>query len=327
MDRLSSELILGIFRNLDCQDRFSLMRVSKHWYQIVEENKSLWRRLVTLKVRKSESDLPLLFKFDEKSGSTLQEVSIFLEIKTEREDEVAKILQVLEKSKDTLQKVILEDCSSARESSLEFLNGLIWRLPHLVDCKIKSILWTSRVQFKELGGNEVATECSENLSNLRVLWCSLKDFTFTLDPQFLKNLASLWLKRTLEELVLRKLLDKASHTLKHLSIYPTNHEQNLSISPLQFPRLQVLEISLGLDSKLWSWLLILTTTKLIVLSHRLPLNLPSVSALWLSQEPFSGRLPQRCPLLQTLRLSQLHLSYALTSELEEDLLVMLELGR
>lgn len=168
----------------------------------------------------------VLAKFDEKSGSALQKVVIFVDTKMKGKGKPPSIVQILERSKETLEEVFIED-SITSPARLEVFNELIYRLPRLVDCRLMNDLWeVSRVELMASGGNELTSEGNKNLSSLKVLWISVMEPTFSLHPEFLNNLSSLRLEGVMEEYLLRRLLDSASQTLKHLFITTASTHQH-----------------------------------------------------------------------------------------------------
>lgn len=82
---LPPEILLPIFKTLDSREMVCMMRVSKSWLEVIEENQSLWRRLILPKKEKedeeeNEWEPSVLELWDQKTSSSLQEVSIHVQL-------------------------------------------------------------------------------------------------------------------------------------------------------------------------------------------------------------------------------------------------------
>ena len=102
IDKLSSDLLLAVFKNLDSQQMVKVVRVKKEWLEIIEENSSMWRKLILPK-RDLGWGLQALRVFDEKSGSKLTEISIDLSLK--RSEKVDELVEIVERSRETLKSL------------------------------------------------------------------------------------------------------------------------------------------------------------------------------------------------------------------------------
>lgn len=71
----SSDVLLSIFSHLDFRHRPIERAVCKDWLAVVDNNKSLWRVFEWIQKEK-ESPRTIVNWFDDKSGSSLEEVSI-----------------------------------------------------------------------------------------------------------------------------------------------------------------------------------------------------------------------------------------------------------
>ena len=75
-DTILSEMLLEFFKRLDCKERVRARVVCKEWRNIIDQNRSLWRSLDFDVDVNDEAEPKALVLFDEKSQSTLQDVSV-----------------------------------------------------------------------------------------------------------------------------------------------------------------------------------------------------------------------------------------------------------
>lgn len=86
MENIPSDIRLGIFKYLTSVEASLVREVCQDWFQIPEENESLWRSLVPPLRWPSEPNVLSYHKinalnlFDEKSHSTMREIIIECEI-------------------------------------------------------------------------------------------------------------------------------------------------------------------------------------------------------------------------------------------------------
>ncbi|MCO5556954.1 hypothetical protein L7F22_010509 [Adiantum nelumboides] len=97
MERLSCDVLLSIFNNIDSIQVVSVKRVNKKWSEIIDDSKSLYRVLI-LPTKEKGWDLKPLELFDKKSQSSLKQVSMEFDGKETRE----AVFEILDRSKATL---------------------------------------------------------------------------------------------------------------------------------------------------------------------------------------------------------------------------------
>lgn len=107
MDQLPSEILLPVFKQLTSIEMVIVLRVCKARYEVIDENKALWRRLVLPK-REPGWDSSIAELFDRKSCSSLQEISMQVMWKLKDDSkEMELLMEALERSQETLQVVQL----------------------------------------------------------------------------------------------------------------------------------------------------------------------------------------------------------------------------
>lgn len=291
---LPSDVLLDVFKTLNSQDMVKMERVSRKWYDVIEENKSLWRRLI-LPSGKHGWDLPIFERFDEKSESGLVEIS--LEVGFEEEEEVIPFVELLEKSKKTLQVIsITQVLYSDKIDSI--LSELSWKLPNLVDFRLLDtkhplgcILLTG--QQKQVD----KPQTNDGSSRLKVLWLVELGTLFESHPQIFRNLKSLHLVSQVDTEDLRRILESSSKTIKHLSI-GTRNLPPLQLPPLELSRLELLQLRSSCGTEYPSWMKIPRSSTIQIHNFN---SSPWVSSLSTSEPGLILVMVERCPTLSVLR--------------------------
>lgn len=338
MSRLPSDVLVPIFKNLNSKDMVQDMSVSKEWAQTINETKKLWRKLV-LPNRERGWHLDILRQFDEKSESTLEEVS-FKTNCFRRPD--FGFNHYFEKNKASLTHLKItidtEFFSNTMMSDYQYskkVSELPLKLPNLVDCRImvntELDRFTERVKLvhhldetqrvitallsEHLVGYKEEEERKKALpdesSKLKVLWIPHVSPILHSHPEILDNLSSLHILAPFDPSILSNLLRKGpANKLKHLGVvfrkapvFTFNFAPPEGpIVPVTLPQLRVLEISV--EKEYPSWLRIPTSAAIIIFWNspaKIPLNLPSISKLWIKGTRTFTNLHCRCPLLKELR--------------------------
>lgn len=264
------------------------MRVCKEWFEVIEEHKSMWRR-VRLPKRELGWNTSHLELFDRKSQSSLVEVSMDVNLTYEPSNDL--FMETLEKSKGTLRTIHFT--TSKNYYDVQDLSDLSWRLPSITDFRVtKSDL------------EQVILIMPEVQTNLKVLWIGWSPVLFRSHLFLLGNLSSLnldfWINGDNDSSV-RQILETPSATLKHLKLSFVDVQE---FPPLDFPILQVLQIQYrnGLGQPGYpSWLRIPTSSTLII-HGEIPtsVELPSISKLRVDHS--LSCLANRSPLLTELRI-------------------------
>lgn len=147
MQQTPSEVLLPIFKRLNCQEKVKARAVSKHWRSSIEEHQSLWRSAIYLKL-KGQWNNALLQLYDEKSGGTLEKVSIHVHLDIAAEDEFKdhpdprllgisrRTRETLSRSQRTLRAVVLQVNDEASGPVGEETLDLSWKLPNLVKFRV-----------------------------------------------------------------------------------------------------------------------------------------------------------------------------------------------
>lgn len=296
MDRLSSHLLLSIFKWLDSLEVVKIRPVCPKWLEIIEENRSLWRRPV-LPHRKNGWQPSTLELFDRKSQSTLEDVSIHLDTGLWRQKEL--LPELLERSKDSLRFLFIyvEDFPS-----ISPLYDLSLKLPRLVEFRVSRLIYESwsKVLLKrnETEDND-GPHPEQNLSNLKILQCYDCPRLIELHLNLLDNLSSLSLFIPLSFSEWRRILEVPSRKLTHSRMGISFGANIFQYPPLSLPKLKLLQVRTEL-SILPQWLRIPSTSTFISEDSTTPISLPSISILCLTNLIEIQRLRKHCPLLEEL---------------------------
>lgn len=293
MKALPSDVQLSLFKVLDSNDMVRLSRVSKTWLEVLENNDSLWKRLI-LSEKENGWDLSILELFDRKSNHSLKEISIH--IKMERE-ELVSLYAFLIPSRKTLRFLTISISSffTTESGIYQLLTEQLNVFPHLVECRLGDV-YCGPVQLQVKDADENVIQGS----NLKVLWtCREERQPFISSFRHLNNLKSFRLTGALGTRDARALLQGPSQSLRHLDIFDVSDHLAPTTFTLDFPRLQVLEIASR--SQAWpSWLIIPPSTTVVTFCALV--NFPSISKLWLENLSCINRLASRCPTLVELRI-------------------------
>lgn len=278
------------------------MRVRKEWLEIIDEHKALWRRLVLPKPKpKGGWDLggwapSIVEMFDRKSNSSLKEVSMQTQLKS---DEAKSMVRVLEKSKQNLRSLrIKEDNYIMRINLME----LSWALPKLVECRIVGA-YGDEDKVDVVPKNLEQIEAEDQSRILRILWCPYPRLLQESFPELLANLVSLGLESSLTSERLRNLIEPSSKTLKHLRCrIKVDYDDHL-LSPVEFPNFEAMEIRYNEveDSEFPPWIRVGPSLSTLICNHELYSSLPSVLTLSIDQLKFINQLEDKCPDLVELR--------------------------
>lgn len=147
MADLPSEVLLTIFKQFNSLEMVKILGVCKDWLEIIDDNRTLWKRL---ELPKRDLDggwpaLPALELFSNKTRGIFQEVSMEVDLKYEEMD---PFIKTLERSKKTLRKLsILHPCLLSPRPAAAYsfpdqisvaltirFSELAWKLPNLVEC-------------------------------------------------------------------------------------------------------------------------------------------------------------------------------------------------
>jgi len=73
MQHAPSEVLLQVFKTMQCQERLKAREINNRWSEIIDDNKSLWRSAVYPQLKQEWSD-SLLELHDKSSRSRLEEI-------------------------------------------------------------------------------------------------------------------------------------------------------------------------------------------------------------------------------------------------------------
>ena len=168
---LAPEVLLEILLNLESHQTVVMRRLSKEFLGIIDSNKSLWRSLEWTQLGEEESPLPALEMFDEKSGSTMKEVSI-----TQPKGELPKdpLLEVLGRSRSSMTHLSLKfyiDPSFIPDQETELVTELASGLPCLDSIVFWPSYWLKVLPKTRLIRNSKNVSLgAQSTSKLRRLW-------------------------------------------------------------------------------------------------------------------------------------------------------------
>lgn len=139
MMRLPSDALVPIFENLSSKDMVQDMSVFKEWALTINETKKLWRKLV-LPEREFGWHLDILRQFDQKSESSLEEVSFKTNCFRRPEFDFNHYFEKNKASFNSLKITIDTNFfSNAMMSDFEYskqISQLPLKLQNLIDCRI-----------------------------------------------------------------------------------------------------------------------------------------------------------------------------------------------
>ena len=145
-DVLPSETLLIIFKTLETKKVVKVREVCKLWSKLVDENRAFWKILL-LPERKLEENESTVDQFDEKSGSTLEEISFVLKHKDFQNLE--QLVRLILKSKQVLNLVDIKSTSLTYlglQSLQTLSDSLLLKLPNLFD--FRTSISASKVQLQ-----------------------------------------------------------------------------------------------------------------------------------------------------------------------------------
>lgn len=308
---LSHEILLSIFSHLDCNQITISRRVSKNFLEVMDHNQLLWRELEWVQKNDQKSFnyfKPALDMFDEKSGSTIERLSIQGQYINDNEREY--LMQVLDRSKRTMR------CRSLTSPGCEYIQDRVLELIPLSHHLNQLILFPSNgcdvdfpishlVPLKKEPETEAEVASS---TRLQVLW--VENFA-KLNVNLLNSLVSYAQGDGLNPQECQSLISNFSETSVHLKLGVTSGLSSVQVQPLLCPNLTVLE---GYFMRGVSSLFICPKLRYLVLEQVEDLELEgipsSVEELWLNSRKDSFRtenwepLVYSCPRLQVLKLSE-----------------------
>lgn len=328
-DLIPSELLFRTFQFFDEYEFVKLREICKSWLEIIDENRSLWQVVnlareeitqydeendihnVTGEGKNPEWNEKVLKLFDDKSRSTLKEVSLKFEMYELDVDKggyqnrandwcFREFVQVLSKSRSTLRILSIEMSNVPDALLKDLLIGFDYRTMPLVDLRLWQGQYSvSSCQVKILRkSEEVGKQVTKEGIALQVLWtCCLPNLLF--EPDFIpRSLVSLRIERGCHAQKLHPLLKASRKQLRHLYLFII--AENWELETLHFPRLEVLELSLNLENPEFpNWISCPSSLKLSTwdVFH----GLPSISELLIQKLKDCTPLSGRCPLLHTFR--------------------------
>lgn len=295
MERLSCDVLLSIFNNIDSIQVVSVKRVNKKWSEIIDDSKSLYRVLI-LPTKEKGWDLKPLELFDKKSQSSLKQVSMEFDGKETRE----AVFEILDRSKATLHTLQI---TGDRLGSSESISDIISKFPLLKDCRISGPRQSIRVR-----SSTSTSQHQGNLSPLKVLWVHDLELAPNPNLNILDDLVSLVVGKAHWAREWREILERHSQTLKHLHInikeYHTFRDHK-TLSTLIFPKLKFSDIRAH-SGRFPNWIEIPSDCTLIIRSSRfLSSPQPPCSRIWISPSVHPSnmqKLTNACPELLELRL-------------------------
>lgn len=276
-------------------------RVSKEWLETINETQHLWRRVV-LPQRDGGWELSTLQFFDERTNSTLEEVSMELE---SLESNLDGFTKVLEKSKGHLRTICLYHRNLKLSSTVErSLLDLSLRLPQLSSFRIINSQPNRLVHLR----SKKYYRNSDADANFKILWGFQRGSIsklVDLAPHRLENLISLQIESFMDYRELNAILRHCSKTLKHLEI-KLARLLDVNLPRVDLPCLEVLDIdALNINPhshKIPSWLKIPSSSTLAIRVDFFP-NTPAVSKLWLHGLEAISQLGNTFPGLEEIRIS------------------------
>jgi len=292
-DVLPSETLLTTFKSLDTREVLKVREVCKLWLKLVDENRTFSRCLILTDRTSTEIEV-VLNQFDEKSGSTLEEIAI--ETINGSSQDSSQILKSLQKSRTTLSVINLKfTFVYSPEEFCHLTSSLLLELPNLVDFPV-----TTCTYYK----CQLLKSSSTKSQPLQVLWIyslqAASPLIYLLSSQLglFNALSSLVVEEFYSHSDWRSALSNSPESFKHLSIRLNQQVLSEELSSLSLPNLEVLEL-MEIDDQFPTWMVVPPTLKLSTSQYR---DLPDLGELWLEALGGWGRLLlSRRPNLQVLR--------------------------
>lgn len=274
----------------------NVMIVCREWLEVINDNRSLWRRLVLPESRSGKGwELSTIELFDRKSNSTLKEISMHLNMS----QHVSVLMDLLKRSEGSLRALCLSGAFSSKEENL--LSELCWRLSSLTSFRVIRHHRPSNVNLIE---KEVSEGEGEQFKILWVITIESLEQVFSKDPHRFDHLVSLKIQHRIDDPKSMAIVKQSSRALKHLSIkINDNHigiPQDQFSTTIELPLLEVLEF-VNSANRFPKWLKIPKSCTIIHLHPRLLYKLPPCSELWIDGLHSIDRLANMCPNLVELR--------------------------
>lgn len=182
-DCLPHDILFSIFRCLDPYQVFNIRGTCKDWKKIIDENRTFWQTLVVERELSLDVVEPLLELYDEKSGSTLKEVSLnFAGIGEHKVFNFEELVKTLDKSKATPLYLSLSYLGVIKSSIIKsHPNELLGRLSKMERYGSHSRhpgIWpfTSRVRLLGEPGTDKGGQRGRKSSPLQVFWSETPAF-------------------------------------------------------------------------------------------------------------------------------------------------------
>lgn len=290
MTDLTPEILLLVFKKLNSVEIVNVLRVCKDWLEIIEEHKSLWRRLVLPK-RENGWGISAVELFDRNSNSSLEKVEMQIKLNWA---ESKRMMNLLEKSTATLQTLYL---SRGHFQGMEDLSELCWRLPNLPSFRMVEYESNIPVNLTE---KQTPKEEGKGFKILWVLTTKTLEEAFSKEPDRFDHLVSLRISKPIKTFRLIKVLIRCPQSLKHLSVHMENGYRPQSFATVNLTRLEVLELAVYPNFP--SWLRIPSSCTFINGNHGLISSLPQIEKLWIQDLRMVQSLAITCPHLVELRI-------------------------
>lgn len=331
---LPPDVLLSIFKKLESNEMLQVRTVCREWLELIDEHKSLWRRLDLMSQEEIPPDQPfnkqlseemdwggedydedqdpdyveedetedeeldedyedqseeedeeaerevkkisVLELFDSKSGSSLQKVSMFIDLE---ERKAEHFIQLLEKNKNTLQFLHLLTLRTSWATIPESFSDLLWKLPNLVECVLMS---SSNVKINWVEDKEKSASQPKSSSSLKLLWIPIGDSLFKSHLHLLDNLVSLKIGSHIEMHECRRLLEVPSQSLKHLDLvisFDGDYYTPPIIAKLELPKLEV--FSLKVQGFMFFPTFMEVPVSLVLVLDKLLLSTPPIFTIWI----------------------------------------------
>lgn len=210
---LPAEKTLSVFKILDSKQVPIAREVCKDWLKLIDGNKTFWR-ILELPQTTVEVAETVVKQFDQKSGSTLEEVSMVIS-KWEAKPDASELSQVLQQSEKTLHILSANSSSKGIFRSFDKFSGSLLRgLPNLVDFRAARQGYDPRVRL---------LRSQKESGSLQILWIdSLKlpspKYLHITQPHLFKMLVSLSITQRTNRSKIRGDLLPSVQSLRHLDI-------------------------------------------------------------------------------------------------------------
>lgn len=282
MDNFPSEVLLAIFQSLNSKDMVKVMRCSKTWLEIIDENRSCWKRLI-LPSKSKGWNLSVVELFNRKSQSTLIEVSM-----NWSSWPVPALMETLQKSKDTLRILHIEDKHGTVAAHMD---NHLSRFTKLIDCRVVENI-SGRTSLVHRG-NKI------NIAQgLQILWIPHSLRLLRSEPRLFNRLVSLRLNGAISQKDCFYILERSSQTLKHVKFSMWDQGSGFIPPDLILPQLEMIDF----QGRFPTWLKPPHTCTLLV--FLIPDSLPSISRLWIYLFAAIVALSNSCPTLVELRIEE-----------------------